>query len=267
MECRHFTTPCICSITIFTSLVATQTSPPLPRPHAYVDIWVWDFPLQSLNFLTDSFRKWTLLLHSTMCTAYRGGQHQQCIIIHDGIWIGFPKYTVILYACVRITQQLSIFGCHQLDEIKIPSLVSPTYHHSSPFTAYSLPSLSLDHQYAFCSVMIPMGPWLVAEAPRKSVGPGFQPSRWSFSPCRHAEQCFQNHYRALATPACTELPTICILLPWQQGTVYLKLATDCGLLRMPSSCNLLHQWVSYHSWTSLVKLAIVNLVNQWVNSV
>ena len=50
--------------------------------------------------------------------------------------------------------------------------------------------------------------WLVAEAPRKSVGPGLEPGRWSFFPCCHSsEQCFQNHYRALATPAYIELPT------------------------------------------------------------
>ena len=48
----------------------------------------------------------------------------------------------------------------------------------------------------------------MAEALRKSVGPGFEPGRWSFFPCRHSpsEQCLQNHYRALATPAYTELP-------------------------------------------------------------
>ena len=37
--------------------------------------------------------------------------------------------------------------------------------------------------------------WLVAEAPRKSVGPRFEPGCWSFFPCCHSfEQCFQNHY-------------------------------------------------------------------------
>ena len=36
----------------------------------------------------------------------------------------------------------------------------------------------------------------MVEAPQKSVGPGFEPVRWSFS-CRHSsEQGFQNHYRA-----------------------------------------------------------------------
>ena len=33
--------------------------------------------------------------------------------------------------------------------------------------------------------------WLVVDAPRKSVCPGFEPGHWSFFPCRHSsEQCF-----------------------------------------------------------------------------
>ena len=65
----------------------------------------------------------------------------------------------------------------------------------------------------------------MAEAPRKSVRPRFEPGRWSFFPCRHSsEQCFQNHYRALATPANTELPKypscVCSLLV-KEGTVHL----------------------------------------------
>ena len=48
--------------------------------------------------------------------------------------------------------------------------------------------------------------WLMAEALRKSVGPRFELDCWSFFPCHHSsEQCFQDHYRALATPAYTEL--------------------------------------------------------------
>ena len=32
----------------------------------------------------------------------------------------------------------------------------------------------------------------MAEAPQKSVGPGFELGRWSFFPCCHSsEQCFQ----------------------------------------------------------------------------
>ena len=65
----------------------------------------------------------------------------------------------------------------------------------------------------------------MAEAPRKSVGPRFELGRWSFFPCRHSsEQCFHNHYRALATPANIEPPTypscVCSLLV-KQGTVHL----------------------------------------------
>ena len=49
------------------------------------------------------------------------------------------------------------------------------------------------------------GSWLKL---RKSVGLGFEPGRWSLFLCHHSsEQCFHNHYRALATPAYTELPT------------------------------------------------------------
>ena len=48
----------------------------------------------------------------------------------------------------------------------------------------------------------------MAEAPWKSVAPGFEPGHWSLFPYRHSsEQCLQNHYRALATSAYTELPT------------------------------------------------------------
>ena len=44
--------------------------------------------------------------------------------------------------------------------------------------------------------------------PLKSVGPGFRPGHWSFFLCRHSsEQRSQNHYRALAITAYTELPT------------------------------------------------------------
>ena len=39
--------------------------------------------------------------------------------------------------------------------------------------------------------------WPVADTPRKCVGPGFEPGRWSFFPCRHSsEQCFLNHDKA-----------------------------------------------------------------------
>ena len=51
--------------------------------------------------------------------------------------------------------------------------------------------------------------WLMSGAPQKCVGPGFKPGRCSFFPCHNfSEQCFQNQYRALATPAYTELPTM-----------------------------------------------------------
>ena len=39
----------------------------------------------------------------------------------------------------------------------------------------------------------------VAEAPQKSVGPGFKPGRWSLFPCRHpSEQCILESLQHIA---------------------------------------------------------------------